>query len=87
VRRWHATITADGSPTPVSQAYRLLRAMLQTAVSDGLLQRNPCMIKGAGSPRAAERPVVSIPQVLALADAVPPRYRATAPLTKKPPPY
>ncbi|HET6909107.1 MAG TPA: tyrosine-type recombinase/integrase [Mycobacteriales bacterium] len=76
VRSWHAEIARAGSPTPVRQAYSLLRAMLSTAVADEVILRNPCSIKGAGVSRAAERPVATIPQVLALAEAVPARYRA-----------
>jgi integrase len=76
VRSWHAEISREGSPTPVRQSYSLLRAMLGTAVADEVILRNPCAIKGAGVSRAAERPVATIPQVLALADAVPTRYRA-----------
>jgi integrase len=60
----------------VRQSYSLLRAMLSTAVADEVILRNPCSIKGAGVSRAAERPVATIPQVLALAEAVPARYRA-----------
>lgn len=76
VRSWHSEISRSGSPTPVRQSYSLLRAMLSTAVADEVILRNPCVIKGAGVSRAAERPVATIAQVLALADAVPARYRA-----------
>lgn len=76
VRSWHGEISRVGSPTPVRQSYSLLRAMLATAVADEVILRNPCVIKGAGVSRSAERPVATIPQVLALAEAVPPRYRA-----------
>lgn len=76
VRSWHAEISRTGSPTPVRQSYSLLRAMLSTAVADEVLLRNPCAIKGAGVSKSAERPVATIPQVLALAEAVPARYRA-----------
>jgi integrase len=76
VRSWHSQISREGSPTPVRQAYSLLRAMLSTAVADEVILRNPCAIRGAGVSRAAERPVATVPQVLALAEAVPPRYRA-----------
>ncbi len=76
IRSWHAEISRFGSPTPVRQSYSLLRAMLGTAVADEVILRNPCVIKGAGVSRAAERPVATIPDVLALAEAVPARYRA-----------
>jgi len=75
VRAWHATLSRDFSPTPTRQAYALLRAMLNTAVADELLTRNPCTVRGAGVARSAERSVATLTQVQALADAVPPRYR------------
>jgi integrase len=37
--------------------------------------RNPCTIRGAGVERSPERPVISVDQVNALADAIEPRYR------------
>jgi integrase len=42
----------------------------------GDLPRNPAAIKGAGIERAAEMRHISIPQLTALAEAVPARYRA-----------
>jgi len=37
--------------------------------------RNPCRIEGAGKEESAERDIVSLPVVFAIADAVPVRYR------------
>jgi integrase len=45
-------------------------------VDDGLIRRNPCRIKGAGDEHSPERPVLTVAQVYAVADAVGPRYRA-----------
>ena len=92
VREWHGELAGDlrsalakpggstagrrdGSAT-VARAYRLLRSILQTAVDDELLARNPCRIRGASDPRSSERPTLSIPEIGALAAAVPARYRA-----------
>ena len=76
-RRSTLSIHGAGSltMTGVSKADRLLRAILNTAVDDGLIRRNPCRIKGAGDEHSPERPVLSVAQVFALADAVGPRYR------------
>ena len=77
VRSWrHDLLQAGVSHTMSAKAYRLLRAMLMTAVDDGILGRNPCRIRGAGSEQTPERPVLSIAQVFSVADAMPPRYRA-----------
>lgn len=60
----------------MAKAYRLLRTILNTAVDDGTIRRNPCRIKGAGIERIEERPVLSARQVLALTNTLAPRYRA-----------
>jgi integrase len=77
VRRWRKNLLdAEVSAVTLAKAYRLLKAILNTAVDDGLIRRNPCRIKGAGQEKPAERPVLTIPQVYALADATGGRYRA-----------
>jgi len=70
VRTWYAATTKTGATT-AAQAYRLLHAILATAVADGDLLRNPCQIKGAGQPATEERPLVDRDQVEALARAMP----------------
>lgn len=59
----------------VAKAYRLFKAIMTTAVDDGLIRRNPCRIPGAGQEKSPERPVLTIRQVLDLAAAVDQRYR------------
>lgn len=75
VRRWHADLTQH-SADQAAKAYRLLRAILTTAVSDQLVGRNPCLIKGAGIERARERPMLDTAEVLQLAEAIDHRLRA-----------
>jgi integrase len=60
----------------LAQAYRFLRAVLNVAIEDELITSNPCRIKGAGQPHHPERPIATITEVAALANEVPPRYRA-----------
>ncbi len=77
IRAWRAELLRSGrSEVTTAKAYRLLRAVLNTAVDDGRITRNPCRIKGADQERAPERPVASVAQVFALADAVGPQFRA-----------
>lgn len=76
VRRWRKKLLDNGvSSVTAAKAYRLLRAIMNTAVDDGLIRRNPCRIKGAGSEDSPERRVLTVPQVYAIADAVGSRYR------------
>jgi len=77
VRSWHAELLAKGpGASTVAKCYRLLRAMLATAVEDGIIAVNPCTIKGAGVEHAGERPIITPAQAWELADAVDPRFRA-----------
>lgn len=63
-------------PTALAQAYRLLRAILNVAVRDGVIEMNPCRLRSAGAPKPA-RPSrsLTVSEVQALAEAVPARYR------------
>jgi integrase len=75
VRQWRSDLLAAGvSQSIAAKAYRLLRAVLNTAVQeDGIVSRNPCRVRGADRENPAERPVLTVTQVFALADAM--RYR------------
>lgn len=77
VRSWHAGLLKAGKPGPptVAKCYRLLHAIFAVAVADELIPKNPCVIAGASTDRSAERPVASVAQVSALADAIAPRFR------------
>ncbi len=78
VRAWREALLTEGvSPTMVAKSYRLLRAILNTALTeDELISVNPCRIRGAGEERAAERPVLSLDQLYELVELVPERWQA-----------
>ncbi|MFD9574779.1 tyrosine-type recombinase/integrase [Streptomyces sp. NPDC059982] len=77
VRSWRADKLAAGTgPTTVAKAYALLRAILGTAVSDEVIRRNPCQVKGASTVHTPERPTATVKEVYALAEAIQPRFRA-----------
>ncbi len=61
--------------TSTAQAYRLLHAILATAVDDRLIDHNPARIPKAGHVDHAERMPLTPAEVTALARAVPDRYR------------
>ncbi|MFI5664686.1 tyrosine-type recombinase/integrase [Streptomyces sp. NPDC051684] len=75
VRSWRTDQLATGSKVVTAKAYRLLKGIMETAVDDELIRRNPCRIKGAGAEKAAERPTATVAQVDALAEAVGMRWR------------
>jgi integrase len=70
IRRWRSDLVRTGvSESVAAKAYRLMRAVLTTAVEeDKILARNPCRIRGAGDEHARERPVLTIGQTLELAE-------------------
>ncbi len=78
VRAWYSALVRSCGPTSLvpAKCYRLLHAIFETARKDGAVARNPCMIDGGGAERSPERPVATLAQVSALADAVPARFRA-----------
>jgi integrase len=78
VRAWHVALLKRGRPGPVTvaKAYRLLRTICETAVSDEMIARNPCNLKGAAVEHSPERPVLSVAEVEAVAGAIEERYGA-----------
>jgi integrase len=79
--RVRSSATARDGRTRQAQAYRLLRAAMCTAHSDGLIAEQPCRIAGAGTPRAsverrdlAER-LLTPAQIRVVAAGMPARYR------------
>ncbi|MEU8527899.1 tyrosine-type recombinase/integrase [Streptomyces sp. NPDC048629] len=75
VRAWRTRcLEKTGEPTVV-KAYQIMRAILNTAVDDELIRRNPCRVKGADRYDVPERPVLTVSEVYAVADAIASRYR------------
>ncbi|WP_034088210.1 tyrosine-type recombinase/integrase [Streptacidiphilus albus] len=75
VRMWRADrLETAGAPT-VAKAYALMRAVMNTALEDQLITRNPCRIKGGSVVDTPERPTATVPEVFQLAEAIQPRFR------------
>lgn len=74
VRNWHGSLS-KAHPTVAAKSYRLLSSMMRTAIACEIISRNPCQVEGAGMERAAERPVATVAEVAALADAMPAHFR------------
>jgi integrase len=77
VREWHGDRLASGRPAATAKAYRTLKAMLNAAVDDGRIPRNPCNIRGASQSRPTRdiRPL-TLAEVWSVHDALAPRYQA-----------
>jgi len=55
VRRWNSRLVATGKKSFAAYAYRLLRAVLNTAVDEKLIVENPCKVRGASSARTGKK--------------------------------
>jgi integrase len=76
VREWYAKVASDAGQNQAGKSYRLLRAILNTAVEEDILARNPCRIRSAGNEQSDERPLVEAAFVMELAEAIDPYLRA-----------
>ena len=79
VREWHAALKDKTGPTMRAHAYGLLRTIMNTAVADEVIAANPCRVRGGGSVKRAKkiRPA-SLPELEALVEALPGKYRLMA---------
>ncbi len=77
IRRWRQELLDSGvSVASVAKSYRLVKAIMNTAVDDAIIRRNPCRIRGAGQDRSPERSVLTVREVVGLVEVMPERYRA-----------
>jgi integrase len=76
VRAWFASY-GDRTPTARAHAYAVLKAVMAQAEDDELIRRSPARIKAGGRSKVAREPqALNLPELLALADAMPPQHRA-----------
>jgi integrase len=76
VRQWYASMGTK-TPTLRAHAYGLLRTIMGTALSDGKIKVNPCVIRGAGSARRVHkiRPA-SLDEIATITQEMPEQYQA-----------
>ena len=79
VRSWYADVAAQ-TPGSARNAYRLLKAIFNTAILDDLIVKNPCRVKGGGTDRVTDRRIPNVDQVAALTQSMPEQYRAAVTL-------
>lgn len=76
VRSWYAQVAPD-SPAMRAAAYSLLATIYRTAVLDGLVPVSPCRVEGGGRVDRSVDPVpATLPELAAITEAMPARYRA-----------
>ena len=76
VRTWFAALGTEHTRRN-SHCYGLLHAVMGTAVTDGLIAANPCVITGAMNVQRKREPVVlTVPELATLANTAPERLKA-----------
>ncbi|MFK5636041.1 MULTISPECIES: hypothetical protein [unclassified Ornithinimicrobium] len=76
VRTW---FRAYGTRTPTARAhaYQVLASIMRQAEEDDVITRTPCRIRSGGrAPVKREPEVLTLAELLALADAMPKKHRA-----------
>jgi hypothetical protein len=62
IRSWHASLSKS-HPSTAAKSYRLLSAIMRTAVTDGCIVSSPCKVSGGGVERPLERPIATVAEV------------------------
>jgi integrase len=77
VRAWYSDQIATGAKTQTARAYGLLKSVLNTAMQDGRIVANPCMIRGAQNAKTGKKVVPPTPAELQIIlEHISPRYKA-----------
>jgi integrase len=76
VRHWHHSF-GQKRPTLRAHCYGLLRTIMGTALSDGLIKIQPCVLRGAGAAKRVHKiQPASLAELETITKAVPERYQA-----------
>ena len=70
VAAWYAELAIEHKST-AAKSYRLLSQIMRAAVADKKIGSNPCQVKRGGIEKAPERPIATVAEVAALAEAMP----------------
>jgi integrase len=73
IRKWLAEVTKVASPSTADYSYRVLRAILNEAASQGIIHRPPAPIKKRQQIQVS-RPIIDITQLITLASEVPLKF-------------
>lgn len=77
VRAWYRkALAGKGGRRSIQQSYAFLHSVMNAAIRDDAVDRNPCTVKGATADLAGERSIATPAEVARLVEAITPRYRA-----------
>lgn len=75
IKQWQKTAQENHTATIAAYSYRVLRAILNEAIRDELLESNPCRLRGASHIKSKRRNVPTITQIVELLELTPERYK------------
>lgn len=76
IRSWYQGLVVSRTKSTAAKAYVRLRQVLNQAVDDERIIRNPCRIRRGGVERHEEQRFTTVPELLEIAELAPERYRA-----------
>ena len=77
IRAWYSAQIDAGTKTQTARAYGLLKSILATAVQDGRILTNPCMIRGGQNAKTQRKIEPPTPAELSkMIELMTPRYKA-----------
>ena len=76
LRSWHHALVLNFTKSIAAKAYVRLRQVLNLAVDDERIVRNPCRIRRAGAEHHGEQRFTTMAELLELTEVTPERYRA-----------
>lgn len=74
VRAWYAALVTQRGKSVAAKAYVRLRQIMNQAVNDDRIAKNPCRIDGGGTEYHCEQRFISLEELYSLAATVPDRY-------------
>jgi integrase len=75
IRSWYQVLVVNRSKSTAAKAYVRLRQILNQAVDDERILRNPCRIRRGGVERHEEQRFATMPELLEIAALAPERYQ------------
>lgn len=77
VRSWYQEMRGARGPgaSTAAKCYRLLKAVMNTAVEDEMISSNPCRVRGGGQEPVSNRAIPKVLELYQLAEAIDPRLR------------
>jgi integrase len=75
VKEWHKAIQEKFTAHNAAYCYRILRAILNEAIRDEIIETNSCKLRGASHVKSKRRNEPSVKQVVEILELTPERYK------------